>query len=82
MPARHAWARRTGVALALALASAAHWPAMAQETDAPPLEVPDLTVTAEDPLEEAERLRINRSITADIERTAALVGRDLSHWLA
>ena len=42
--------RRTGVALAFALAPAAHWPVTAQETDAPPLEVPDLTVTAEDPL--------------------------------
>jgi len=50
LPARHAWVRRTGVALALAFAPAAHWPATAQETDAPPLEVPDLTVTAEDPL--------------------------------
>ena len=36
--------------LGLALAPAAHWPVTAQEPDAAPLEVPDLTVTAEDPL--------------------------------
>lgn len=42
--------RRTLVVLTLAFAPAAHWPAAAQDADTPPLEVPDLTVTAEDPL--------------------------------
>ena len=38
--------------------------------------------TADGPLDEAERLRINRSIADNIERTATLIGRDLSGWLA
>ena len=42
--------RRTGAVLTLAFAPAAHWPVTAQEADAPPVEIPDLTVTAEDPL--------------------------------
>ncbi|MDE0229067.1 MAG: hypothetical protein OXJ62_09475 [Spirochaetaceae bacterium] len=58
MPVRRAWvcrratpaAWRTGLVLSLAFAASAHWPAAAQEAGAAPLEVPDLTVTAEDPL--------------------------------
>ena len=42
--------RRTGAVLTLAFAPAAHWPVTAQEADAPPVAIPDLTVTAEDPL--------------------------------
>ena len=50
LPVRHAWARRAGVVLTLAFAPGAHWPATAQQADAAPVEIPDLTVTAEDPL--------------------------------
>ena len=43
-------ALRAAAALAVLAALAVPRPALAQDTDAPPLTVPDLTVTAEDPL--------------------------------
>ena len=42
--------RAAAVLPALVAALALHWPASAQDADAPPLRIPDLTVTAEDPL--------------------------------
>ena len=42
--------RAAAILTALAAALALPWPASAQDADAPPLRIPDLTVTAEDPL--------------------------------
>ena len=42
--------RAAAVLPALVAALVLHWPASAQDADSPPLRIPDLTVTAEDPL--------------------------------